>query len=496
MKNINVSNLVLEEVIRIKLFEDKPLDLTDIDPKPKPDPNKDEDDWDTTPVFNAKAVAKKLYDYKGSFFGGQDLEQAYAIFIVKNISTATDWDKTDKELKKLSGGKGIISFGRSFINDDETSVWNPILTHVKKIYPKRVAEFVGYLGTDTYKKFLPKMAQDAKSIAQQIYDSKSWSGDNEEQLIAAIKKIPNAAAWQATDKQLQILSGEKGIFSYIRSFVRDNDTETWRPILTHIAKKRLVSNNMLKLYIQYLGGPSQYPKIISDEDNKKVWDDTIKELDDEDTKNGNSFGGDTAISWALGILAGMGILGKIFSLAGVTGGIWLVNRGIKNWKSKRAARAAGAAVKEIDMSRPGMVKRQVLKLEQFITRGIFGNTGSLRTMIRRLESQRLITATQARDALQFIENNRYAIASEIRKIHMNAVIDQFMKTGNKSEQVIQNILSAIPTTGPDGPAMRNRFNTILRRAADQERRTLTAPRERRPQSPQPAEPYRRRTIGF
>jgi hypothetical protein len=494
MKKINVSNLVLEEVIRIKLFEDKPLDLTDIDPKP--DPNKDEDGWDTTPVFKADAVAKKLYDYKGSFFGGRDLEQAYAIFIVKNISTATDWDKTDKELKKLSGGKGIISFGRSFINDDETSVWNPILTHVKKIYPKRVAEFVGYLGTDTYKKFLPKMAQDAKSIAQQIYDSKSWSGDNEEQLIAAIKKIPNAAAWQATDKQLQILSGEKGIFSYIRSFVRDNDTETWRPILTHIAKKRLVSNNMLKLYIQYLGGPSQYPKIISDEDNKKVWDDTIKELNDEDTKNGNSFGGDTGISWALGILAGMGILGKIFSLAGVTGGIWLVNRGIKNWKSKRAARAAGAAVKEIDMSRPGMVKRQVLKLEQFITRGIFGNTGSLRTMIRRLESQRLITATQARNALEFIENNRYAIASEIRKIHMNAVIDQFMKSGNKSEEVIQNILSAIPTTGPDGTRMRNRFNTILRQAADRERRTLTAPRERRPQSPQPAEPYRRRTIGF
>jgi len=495
MKNINVSNLVLEEVIRIKLFEDKPLDLTDIDPKPKPDPNKDEDDWDTTPVFNAKAVAKKLYDYKGSFFGGQDLELAYANFIVKNISTATDWDKTDKELKKLSGGKGIISFGRSFINDDETSVWNPILTHVKKIYPKRVAEFVGYLGTDTYKKFLPKMAQDAKSIAQQIYDSKSWSGDNEEQLIAAIKKISNAAAWQATDKQLQILSGEKGIFSYIRSFVRDNDTETWRPILTHIAKKRLVSNNMLKLYIQYLGGPSQYPKIISDEDNKKVWDDTIKELNDEDTKNDNSFGGDTAISWGLGILAAMGILGKIFSLAGVTGGIWLVSRGIKNWKSKRAARAAGAAVKEIDMTRPGMLKRQFLKLEQFITRGILGNTGSLRRMINRLESQRLITATQARTALKFIEDNRYAIASEIRKIHMNAVIDQFMKTGNKSDEAIRNVLSAIPTTGPDGDAMRNRFNTILRRAAEREERTLRA-RERRPQSPQPVEPYRRRTIGF
>ena len=339
------------------------------------------------------------------------------------------------------------------------------------------------------------MAQDAKSIAQQIYDSKSWSGDNEEQLIAAIKKIPNAAAWQATDKQLQILSGEKGIFSYIRSFVRDNDTETWRPILTHIAKKRLVSNNMLKLYIQYLGGPSQYPKIISDEDNKKVWDDTIKELNDEDTKNDNSFGGDTAISWGLGILAAMGILGKIFSLAGVTGGIWLVGRGIKNWKSKRAARAAGAAVKEIDMTRPGMLKRQFLKLEQFITRGILGNTGSLRRMINRLESQRLITATQARTALKFIEDNRYAIASEIRKIHMNAVIDQFMKTGNKSDEAIRNVLSAIPTTGPDGDAMRNRFNTILRRAADQEERTLRA-RERRPQSPQPAEPYRRRTIGF
>ena len=523
MKKINVSSLILEELIRVRLNEQgldqydvedetpkkqtvktdqdktkvkkqtvkkdlnktkvkKQTVTTDTITKPKLDPNRDEDDWDTTPIFNAKLVAKKLYDYKGSFFGGQDYEQAYANFIVKNISTATDWDKTDKELKKLSGGKGIISYGRSFINDDETSVWNPILTHVKKIYPKRVAEFVGYLGTDTYKKFLSKTAQDAKSIAQEIYDSKRLTYDNEAQLIAAIKKIPNAAAWQATDKQLQVLSGEKGIFSYIRSFVRDNDTQTWTPILTHIAKKRLVSNDMLKLYVQYLGGPTMYPNILSNEDAEKSIEDAIQEIEAEDEQNGNTIGGDTAIQWGLGILAGAGFLGKMFGLAGTTGIIWLIIKAIKKYVDKRktnSAAAAGREVAQLDLTRPNLIKRQLLKLEEFITRGILGNSGALRRMIRRLERQGLITATEAREAIVFINNNRYAIASQVRKTYMKEIIKAYMVRGFESaerdESIIRNIINAIPLEGPTGDAMRRRYGELLRRAAEQRRRSILPP---------------------
>ena len=336
------------------------------------------------------------------------------------------------------------------------------------------------MGTDTYKKFLPKTAQDAKSIAQEIYDSKGLIYDNEAQLIAAIKKIPNAAAWQATDKQLQILTGEKGIFSYIRSFVRDNDTQTWTPILTHIAKKRLVSNNMLKLYVQYLGGPSMYPNILSDADVKKQVEDEIREIEADDDGKGNTFGGDTAIGWGIAILGSLGFMGKMFGFAGATGLIYLGRRAHKAWKTKRAAKAAGAAVRELDMTKPGMIRQQFLKLEEFITRGILGNTGSLRRMIRRLERERLITATEARTAFEFLENNRYAIASEIRKVHMRAIIAEFMKSGNKTEEVIQNILTAIPLSAPNGREMRRRYGAILRRAAERERQTLNPPRPREP----------------
>jgi hypothetical protein len=338
------------------------------------------------------------------------------------------------------------------------------------------------LGTDTYKKFLSKTAQDAKSIAQEIYDSKRLTYDNEAQLIAAIKKIPNAAAWQATDKQLQVLSGEKGIFSYIRSFVRDNDTQTWTPILTHIAKKRLVSNDMLKLYVQYLGGPTMYPNILSNEDAKKSIEDAIQEIEAEDEQNGNTIGGDTAIQWGLGILAGAGFLGKMFGLAGTTGIIWLIIKAIKKYVDKRktnSAAAAGREVAQLDLTRPNLIKRQLLKLEEFITRGILGNSGALRRMIRRLERQGLITATEAREAIVFINNNRYAIASQVRKTYMKEIIKAYMVRGFESaerdESIIRNIINAIPLEGPTGDAMRRRYGELLRRAAEQRRRSILPP---------------------
>lgn len=468
MKQVNLSGLILEELIRVRLNEDGGLDQYDVEPKT------DEDGWDVTPaVFDAKTVAKKLYSFKGSFFGGRDYEDAYATYIVKNISSASDWDKTDKELRKLNGGKGIISYGRSFINDDEVSVWTPILKHVQKIYPKRVAEFVGYLGTDTYKKFLPKTAQDAKSIALEIYDSKSWTGDNEAQLIASIKKISNAAAWDTTDKQLQLLTGEKGIFSYIRSFVRDNDTATWKPILTHIKNNKLVPEKKLTLYIEYLGGPSLYPGLMSYEDAEKSAEESIEEIRTDDERKGNTFGGDSALMIGLSALAAMGILGKIFVGLGLGGLLMGVRYGWRKWNQNRISKAANKAVVDIlDSSQPGLIKAQFLKLEEFITRGVLGNTGSLRRMIRTLKKRGLITEKQAKDSLVLLENNRYAIASQIRKTYMRAIITEFMKSSNKSKEAINRIIDAMPQDSKYWEQMAKTYRKILETAARREQKIL------------------------
>jgi hypothetical protein len=524
MKKIDVSNLVLEELIRIRLNEQTldDYDVTNTDTnktktntnknktntnknktntnktkintdttKTKTNTNFDEDGWDTSTTFFPKQVAEKLYNFKGSFFGGPSSPDGYITYIIKNIATAKQWEDVDKELKKLSGGKGIFSYGRSFIDDDDTQRWNKLLNHVKKIYPKKLETFVYYLGTDTYKKYLGKTTQNAKIIAQQIYDSKGFT-DNETKLIAAIKMIPNANVWSDTNKQLQILTGEKGIFSYIRSFIRQKDTKTWTPILTHIRDKKLVSTEKLRLFVQLLGGPFVYPGILSDADNEKATREEIEKIDNEDEKNNNTFGGDTGIMWGIGILAAMGVIGKIF---GFTVAGWLTRTGLKWWKT-RGMTAAEKEVAELNFDRPGTIRRAFQRVEEFITRGILGNTGSLRRMIRRLQRQGLMTETEARQALSYIQQNRYAIASEIRKTHMKAVIKQFMTSGNKTEQTVQNILRSIPRTGPSSEGMIRRYGIILRRIVSREERSLSGQRgtQRRPRT-QP-EPYQRNRIGF
>lgn len=457
MKQINLSGLILEELIRVRLNEkDRDLSQWDVDPKT------DEDGWDVTPAgFDAKTAAKKLYSFKGSFFGGRDLEDAYATYIVKNISSATDWDKTDKELKKLSSGKGIISYGRSFINDDEVSVWNPILKHVQKIYKAKLPIFVKYLGADTYQKFLPNASQDTKSIAQEIYDSESWHGDNEAQLIAAIKKISNAAAWKSTNTQLQILTGEKGIISYIGSFIGHNDTATWNPILLHMKKAKLVPGKVLNYIVKKLGGPTLYPGIMDEAAEKEAVESTIKKIQTDNKKNNNTFGGETAISWGLAILGYLGLgVGTFFMLL----------RPIGKSLYRSILKAAGKEV-VVKAERPWLLKRGFYKLEQFISNGILGNTGSLRRLIRQMQHENLITPEEAREAMALIKTNRYAIASEIRKTYMREVIAKFAERGNKSEITIKAIKNGIPTSGPGGLELRSQYEKILKNIAEKEKMT-------------------------
>jgi len=495
MKKINVSNLVLEEVIRINLFEDnKPLDLTDIDPKPKPKP-KDDDNWDTN-TWNpavAKRVAEKLQSYKGSFFGGQDLPDAFAIFIIKNINTSKQWDDVDKEMKKLEG-KPIFSFGRSFIDDDETTVWNKILTHVKKIYPEKIQTFVQYLGTDTYKQFLPKTLQSAKTIAQQIYDSKSWSGDNEEQLIASIQQIQNAALWTAVDKELQILTGEKGIFSYSRSFIRDNDTATWTPILTHIKKKRLVSEKMLTTYVNILGGPMIYPNLLSASDTEKDIENEIELIKKKDKEEG----GASAIEWAFFGLGAAGMAANIFG----GGLVALTMLGVlKRFAAKFKVNRSLSSGKIFISKEPGLIRRNILRFEEFITRGIFGNTGSLRRFIRTMERKGYMTAKEANDALKLIEQNRYAIASEIRKEYMKVALKEFRQAGGKTENLKQTILNGIPLKGKGGAELRREYAIILDKIIEIEnqsrnvKKKTTPPVKPKTRTPR-NQPYRRTKIGF
>jgi hypothetical protein len=68
----------------------------------------------------------------------------------------------------------------------------------------------------------------AKQLAKRIYDAKGTFVDNETEAVAAIKAIPNQRIFNLTQKELQQLTGGRGIGQYIASFIghlEDADTK-------------------------------------------------------------------------------------------------------------------------------------------------------------------------------------------------------------------------------------------------------------------------------
>lgn len=59
----------------------------------------------------------------------------------------------------------------------------------------------------------------AKQLAKRIYDAKGTFIDNETEAVAAIKAIPNLTIFNLTQKELQKLTGGRGIGQYVISFI-------------------------------------------------------------------------------------------------------------------------------------------------------------------------------------------------------------------------------------------------------------------------------------
>lgn len=59
----------------------------------------------------------------------------------------------------------------------------------------------------------------AKSLAKQIYDAKGFWQDAEYKASAAIRRIPDLETFNYTQKELQALTGGRGIGQYVKSFI-------------------------------------------------------------------------------------------------------------------------------------------------------------------------------------------------------------------------------------------------------------------------------------
>lgn len=125
--------------------------------------------------YSAKDRAKKMYDCKQLI---SDSEDFYRNLIVGSkperiaggvlsdgiaaIANEKEWDAVEKALKRLTGNRGIVQYGASFIDRSNTKVWVPIFNWMGKILGgDRVEEELGYTefsDSKFYKKIAEKYA--------------------------------------------------------------------------------------------------------------------------------------------------------------------------------------------------------------------------------------------------------------------------------------------------------------------------------------------------
>ena len=143
---------------------------------PKPEPTNNE-------KYLPKARAKRMYDCKGVLL---DSEELYRNLIIGSkperiaggvlsggipaIANEKEYNAVEKELKKLTGRRGIVVYGQSFINESASDIWRPIFEWMgKTLGGDRVKEELGYAGFKSYQ----KIAEKYKNINPQDPDNPS-----------------------------------------------------------------------------------------------------------------------------------------------------------------------------------------------------------------------------------------------------------------------------------------------------------------------------------
>jgi hypothetical protein len=89
----------------------------------------------TEQTFNAKTIAEKIYDSKGTFL---DDENGAINIIKSNIKNITQYRDVSKELKKLTSNRGIAEYLRSFMNFKDLY---RVADHLVKVLPENSWEW-------------------------------------------------------------------------------------------------------------------------------------------------------------------------------------------------------------------------------------------------------------------------------------------------------------------------------------------------------------------
>ena len=149
-----VSNIILEESIRVSLSEFKLKPKPEDDNKLKPKTTNNKLDRD-----KAKKIAQNIYDTKGVGTFGDDDEKALVTAFKSIPNMATFWQVNRILLKNTN--QSTSKYISTYINSGETDVWIPLIKHLLKINATDIVlkTYISKTKWDSIKKEDPKLAQ-------------------------------------------------------------------------------------------------------------------------------------------------------------------------------------------------------------------------------------------------------------------------------------------------------------------------------------------------
>jgi hypothetical protein len=138
------------------------------------------------------------------------------------------------------------------------------------------------------------IAKGMKRIAQEIYNSKGVFNDDESKVVKAIQKIQNKQQFELVQKELQKLTGGKGIGQYVTGFIeiggsgpQADNTNTLKfttPIIKHLQKiqanpKTIELFNKLQKSLQvYAKQEDDFDKALGGPGLRQFWEDYHHEI--------------------------------------------------------------------------------------------------------------------------------------------------------------------------------------------------------------------------
>ena len=170
----------------------------DISPKPNPQVTPTDD-----PKYVPKARAKRMYDCKGLVRDSEDLYRNLIVGTkpqriaggglaggIPAIANEKEWNAVEMALKSLTGNRGIVIYGSTFIDKNSSNIWKPIFEWIgKNLGGDRLKEELTYIEfheISTYKKIIDRyktikpmdLDNPSQEDTRRRNDAKAWKGSN------------------------------------------------------------------------------------------------------------------------------------------------------------------------------------------------------------------------------------------------------------------------------------------------------------------------------